>query len=283
MSQEKDQDAGKEQLSLLPARIPKGKFARVHLSEFKGMQLIGPAPTADLVATVSMMGVFEPIIIFKPANDGRYKIGAGIRRIKAAQITEQKDIPAMIYEDEENFRNAITLVENNTRSANPLAEVRAIMRLQKKFSVSQIAQALHLSKVRVEERLRLNNVIKPLYDAMFKGQIAVSIGAAASRLPVSFQKQLAVTLKKEGKLTQRDVKEVKEVRRDKAVAALPKAIFADPPKAPAALNGQERELLSILVNYYNAISGDKRPDVKALDAMKIDIDRRLKTREAIHA
>lgn len=267
----KDGGKEKEQLSLLPARIPKGRPARLALSEFKGIQLVGPKPTAQFCATVAAMGVVEPIIVFRPA-EGRLKIGDGIRRVWAAQITEQKDVPAMIYEDEENFRLAVTLVMNNQRSANPLAEVRAVMRLQKRFSVSQIAEVTGLSKVRVEERLRLNNVIKPLYNAMFKGEIAVSIGAAASRLPVVFQKQLAGKLKKEGKLTQRDVKEVKEVRRDKAVAALPKAIFADPPKAPAVLNGVERDLLNTLTDYYRAVRNGAVKDSKVFNALASRID-----------
>jgi ParB/RepB/Spo0J family partition protein len=194
------------------------------------MTLVGPAPTPGMIATVRAMGVFEPIIVFKP-TEGRLKIGDGIRRIKAAQEAERKDIPAMVYEDEENFRHALTLAANNQRSSNPLAEVRAIMRLQKKrFSQRQIAEATGLTMVRIEERLRLNNVIKPLYDAMFKGQIAVSIGASASRMPKGMQMQLAAKLKKEGKLTQKDVVEAKTVRRAAAMAALPAAIFADEKK-----------------------------------------------------
>lgn len=259
-------EAAKDQMALIPAKIPKGRPGRMNVSEFKGIQLTGPKPSAQFVATVAAMGVIEPLIIFKPA-EGRVRIGDGIRRIMAAQMTEQKDVPVVLYDDEENFRLAVTLIANNQRSANPLAEVRAIMRLQKKrFSLSQIAEATGLSRVRVEERLRLNNVIKPLYDAMFKGEIAVSIGAAASRLPVAFQKQLATQLKRDGKLTQKDVKEVKEVRRDKAVAALPAAIFADPPK-PAALNGDERELLTAFITRYKAERrGEKKtlsPDVDA--------------------
>lgn len=266
-------------MSLLPARIPKGKFARLSMTDFKGVQLVGPEPTASMVASVRTMGVFDPIIVFKP-EEGRLKVGAGVRRIKASFITEKKDIPAMIYTDDENFRNAVTLAENNHRSPNPLAEVRSIMRFQKKrFSVSQIAEQLNLPRVRVEERLRLSNVIKPLYDAMFKGQIAVSIGAAASRLPVPFQKQLASKLKRDGKLTQKDVTEVKSVRRDAAVAALPKAIFADPPK-PAALNGDERELLTLLIESW---VGPKKVDPKRAERIDTLLTARKVNAEAAHA
>lgn len=244
-------DGKAEQMPIFPAKIPKGRFARVPMTEFKGMILTGPNPTPGFTATIEAAGVIEPVVLFKPA-EGRYKIGDGIRRIKAAQITEKIDIPAMIYEDEDTFRNACTLILNNQRSANPLAEVQSVMRLQRKgFGISQIAEATHLSKVRIEERLRLNNLIKPLYNAMFKGQIAVSIGAAASRLPSVYQKKLAALLAKKGTLQQKDVKDVKEVRRDAAIAALPAAIFADTPKQPVPMNESDQELLALFVRRYN--------------------------------
>ncbi len=218
------------QIALLPAKHPKGKFQRLPMKDFKGVSLVGPPPKASFVESVRAMGVFEPIIVFKPES-GRLKIGDGIRRVWASQQAEQRDIPAMVYEDEENFRHALTLAANNNRSANPLAEVRSIMHLQKKrFSVSQICEATGLSKVRIEERLRLNLLIKPLHDAMFKGTIKVSVGAAASRLPEGVQKRLAAKLAKEGKLKQSDIKEAKESRRAEAMAALPEEIFAEQKK-----------------------------------------------------
>ncbi len=215
------------QIALLPAKHPKGKFQRLPMTGFKGVSLVGPPPKASFVESVRAMGVFEPIIVFKPES-GRLKIGDGIRRVWASQQAEQRDIPAMVYEDEENFRHALTLAANNQRSSNPLAEVRSIMHLQKKrFSVSQICEATGLSKVRIEERLRLNLLIKPLHDAMFKGTIKVSVGAAASRLPEVIQKRLAAKLAKEGKLKQSDIKEAKESRRAEAIAALPSQIFQE--------------------------------------------------------
>lgn len=254
------------QIALLPAKTPKGKFQRLDMSEFKGISLVGPRPSKSFVDSVAAFnGVFEPIIVFKPA-EGRLKIGDGIRRVWSSQILELKDIPAMVYEDEESFRHALTLAANNQRSSNPLAEVRAIMHLQKKkFSVQQIRQATGLSKTRVDERLRLNLLIKPLHVAMFKGEIKVSIGAAIARLPESIQKHLAVILKREGKLTQSDIREAKEARRAAAVAALPDEIFKDQTK-PEPLNDKERRLLELFKKHWYVNNPEVAKEIEGLQS-----------------
>lgn len=243
------------------------------MDTFKGMQLVGPPPKASFVENIRNFGVFEPIIVFK-TSDGYFKVGAGIRRITASRICEKKDIPAMVYEDEEDFRLSLTLIENNQRSSNPLAEVRAIMRLQKKkFSAAQIAEATGMPMQRIRERLRLNNLIKPLYNIMFAGKIAVTLGQEACKLPEPYQKKLLAVYDEKGKVKIADLKAVKNARQSDAIAAIPDGIFdpVTPITAPSedpvnpALSDLERQLLEAYQRRRD-VDGGQTPQPRVWDA-----------------
>lgn len=261
-----------KQISLLPEQAPKGKFQRLALDVFKRMNLVGPAPKRSFVETIRHADVFEPIIVFKD-KQGKFKVGDGIRRITAALECEKKDIPAMVYEDEEAFRLAITLIANNQRSANPLAEVRAIMRLQKKnFSPEKIAEETGMPIQRIRERLRLNNLIKPLYDGMFSGKIAVSFGQEACKQPAAYQHKLAKVFKAEGKVKMHDLREVKNTRQASAMAAVPAQIFAPAPEPAPQGNGKQPEGLKALLDAVKAFRAVVTSTLDNISGENVDVD-----------
>lgn len=217
------------QQSLLPQRTPRSKRERVPVAELRRLRLSGPRPTADMIETVRSVGVVVPVILFRPTK-GAWKVGDGIRRILAAIEAGREWIPADVYEEEQDFRHAITLITNNQRSPNPLAEVRSIMALQKRrYSVEQIAEQTRIPRARIELRLQLLHLIKPLWDAVFKRTIGVSVAQACCKLPVPYQQRLAAKLKRDGTLTLNDVREIKSVRQNNALESMPADIFDAPP------------------------------------------------------
>lgn len=232
------------QPSLLPEKPLKGKFRRLPLEPFKAMDLPGPEPTKRFIDSVRAVGcVFQPIAVFECGE--AFRVGAGIRRIKASIEVGLKDIPAMVFEDEEDMRHAITLIENTQRSSNPLAEIVSIDALIRSgYPPEVIARDLRLPIKQVRRRLALHNLIPDLWSALFTRRISVAIGQAACKLPKVYQEKLAAILFEKHRIRSQDVASVKDSRRQAAMDAIPKSILGSQEQT-RGMSGQDYELLQV--------------------------------------
>ena len=78
-------------------------------------QAFDPAELESMAATIRDRGVLQPIGV-RPAEDGRYMLVFGARRLRASKLAEQSDIPAVIVP--EGQRDYATQVIENQQRAN---------------------------------------------------------------------------------------------------------------------------------------------------------------------
>src|SRR5512143_626355 len=83
-------------------------------------------PTREFIESVREFGVLAPITVKKmPSEDGivdHYEVIMGRRRVSASRIVGLENIDAVVYEAGEWNYALLTLIENQQRSRNPIAE-----------------------------------------------------------------------------------------------------------------------------------------------------------------
>ncbi len=231
------------QLDLLPAApLPAEAIAEktIPLDLLPGDdELLGPPPSPRLVNSITLFGVIEPVVVIEGA--GAYRLVDGRRRVRGARKAGLKKIPARVFPEGTCVGEVLTLLLNEERSANPVAEVQAIEALlDRGASEEDIVLATGLTKPKLRRRMALLGLAKPLRQAFFEGRLAPGAADAAAKLGVTYQNVLVAALAEKGKVTVEDVVEVKAARAKEAVNGLPNELFERPEKAfippPAALD-----------------------------------------------
>jgi len=111
---------------------------------------------ADLVASVKLHGVLQPLLV-RPSADG-YELIAGERRLRASSAAGLREVPVVIVEASDMSSLEIALIENLQReNLNPVEEAEGYRELSESFSLTQEEIALRVGKSRatVANALRL--------------------------------------------------------------------------------------------------------------------------------
>ena len=218
MSEEKQKT-----MNLLPEVTPKLIDVRVQVANLP-KTLPGPAPSTDMIESVKALGVIEPVILSvkQPPQIEGVKVEDGRRRILAARAAGLDRIPARLISRDAVRRGVLTLVLNEQRTANPVAEAEAIRDLFKAgASERDVARDCKLSVGTVRARMRLLNYLDPkLLEKLRKGKISIGVAHKASRLPKKSQTKLVKTFVDNGKLTAKDVDDIQRVRKDAVIKGL---------------------------------------------------------------
>ena len=115
------------------------------------------ATLQELAASIREHGVLQPVLV-RPLDDGRYQIIAGERRWRASRIAEQKTIPALIEDIDDDTALEISIIENLQREdISPLDEAAMYDRMIREhgYSIRRLADKLGKDKGYLENRLRL--------------------------------------------------------------------------------------------------------------------------------
>ncbi len=116
-----------------------------------------PAKLNELADSIRANGVIQPITV-RQDGPGRYRIIAGERRWRAAQIAGHTTIPALIRSATEHERLELALIENLQREdLNPIEIATAFQRLieEHKLNHEDIAQRTGKDRSTVTNFLRL--------------------------------------------------------------------------------------------------------------------------------
>lgn len=216
------------QLVLVPEERPEGEPRTVSLADLP-MELVGPVPDSRFVESVQRFGVLEPIILHLNRANGQYTVIDGRRRIMAARTAGLVDIEAHVYEFDGPLSDTATLLLQAQRKANPAAELQAIERLLSQgASPREIVRATGMMPATIQRRLKLKALIPGLRQAFEAGLLSASVAEEAAALPEGSQAVLAEKLDRDGRLTGKDVHDLRRVQVEAAMAALPDDAFAPP-------------------------------------------------------
>ena len=115
------------------------------------------AALADLASSIRQYGVLQPLLV-APAEDGRYLLIAGERRLRASRLAELTEVPVIISEYSSQQIAEIALIENLQREdLHFLEEAEGYEQLMDEFHLTQEAMAASVGKKQstIANKLRL--------------------------------------------------------------------------------------------------------------------------------
>ncbi len=131
----------------------------------------------ELTQSIREKGIIQPILV-RPKGD-YYELIAGERRLRAAQVLNIKEIPAIIKDVEDEGSLELSLIENIQRqNLNVIEEARAYQYLADKFQLTQetISEILGKSRVAVTNTLRLLKLPLEIQEEIKKDRISSGHG-----------------------------------------------------------------------------------------------------------
>lgn len=111
----------------------------------------------DLSASIAQFGVLQPLLV-APADNGRYMLIAGERRLRASKMVKLQEVPVIISEYTSQQIAEIALIENLQREdLHFLEEAEGYEKLMEEFHLTQEAMAARVGKKQstIANKLRL--------------------------------------------------------------------------------------------------------------------------------
>lgn len=127
----------------------------------------------ELAESIKAHGIVQPMVVTQ-VND-EYRIIAGERRFRAAQIAGLTEVPAVVRTMEDLEELEIALIENVQRvDLSPLEQAESIQRLHEQFSIgyADIAQRLGKASTTVNNIVRLLGLPDTAKKALSQGEIS---------------------------------------------------------------------------------------------------------------
>lgn len=113
----------------------------------------------ELATSIKRYGILQPLIV-SPNGDSSYRIVAGERRWRAAQVAGLTEVPAIVRDRHELEELEIALIENVQRvDLSPLEQAVSIERLHQQFNLDYKAIAKRLGKAETT----LSNIVRLLH------------------------------------------------------------------------------------------------------------------------
>lgn len=119
---------------------------------------------ADLCASIKEYGVLQPLLV-SPADDGRYMLIAGERRLRASRMANLSEVPVIISDYTSQQIAEIALIENLQREdLHFLEEAEGYEQLMNEFHLTQEAMAARVGKKQstIANKLRLLRLTGPV-------------------------------------------------------------------------------------------------------------------------
>ncbi|MBI5466039.1 MAG: ParB/RepB/Spo0J family partition protein [Candidatus Kerfeldbacteria bacterium] len=145
----------------------------------------------DLVASIKVHGIVQPLIV-SPRPEGGYYLIAGERRLRAAEVAELKTVPVIVREARQQEQLELALIENIQRQdLNPLEEAAGYLKLQDEFGLKQeeIARRVGRSRSQVANLLRLFQLPPEIQEALRQGKITLGHAKVILSLPAQSEQQ----------------------------------------------------------------------------------------------
>ena len=132
----------------------------------------------SLSQSIKNNGIFQPIVVVSDKEEnGKYKIVAGERRWRAAQLANIHEVPIILRDDLSSDKIIeISLLENLERSdLNPIEEAKGYEELINKYNYTQekVAKIFSKSRPYITNFLRLLSLPDEIKSFIVDGKISV--------------------------------------------------------------------------------------------------------------
>ncbi len=224
---------------------PESSLELVALADIQPWSTSGARSATDKsIAALGLRGVVT-LQQLAPGRQYRYKVIDGSRRLDKAREQELEHVQAEVLpvETDRSEAAALRLTMNLGRSPNPMQEAEALEELVDACLAegipevevsSYIGKTLGINQAVIKQRLGLLRLPPALRQGVEAGKVAAGVAAKIANLPCTQQEQLVTELQEKGKLTGRDVKDVRRVKQAAVLAELPESLF------PSLDNPKER-------------------------------------------
>ncbi len=140
----------------------------------------------ELAESIRQYGIIQPIVVKKEGD--KYRIIAGERRFRAAQIAGLTELKAVIFSGEEDYH--VALIENLQREdLNPIEIAEAYAELVKRYGHTQqeLSEKVGKSRSDIANFLRLLNLSEKVKEYIRSG--CISVGQARPLTVLSHEEQ----------------------------------------------------------------------------------------------
>lgn len=137
----------------------------------------------ELADSISLHGVFEPIIVKKSIKG--YELVAGERRTKASKLAGLDTIPAIVKDFTDNEMMEIAILENIQReNLSPIEEARAYKSFMNKTNMTQEEIGIRFGKSRsyITNIIGLLNLPESVQDDVMNGNLSMSHARVLSKI-----------------------------------------------------------------------------------------------------
>lgn len=127
----------------------------------------------ELADSIKINGIFQPILVRK--NIIGYEIISGERRYRASKLAKLKEIPAIIYDYDDQKMMEVALVENIQREdLNIVEEAKSYQTLMEKLNYTQekLSEVIGKSRSHVANVLRICTLNDEIIGALEKEKIS---------------------------------------------------------------------------------------------------------------
>jgi ParB family chromosome partitioning protein len=160
-------------------------IASIDASPLQPRRSFGEAPLQELAQSIRSHGVVQPLLVSLQPN-GRYRLIAGERRLRAARMAGLRAVPVLVRENVSG-RDALelALIENVQRQdLNPIEEAQAYHQLHQEFGLTQeeIARRVGKERATVANLLRLLRLPETVKGLVAGGEL--TMGHARALLAV---------------------------------------------------------------------------------------------------
>lgn len=138
----------------------------------------------ELAESIKAQGVIQPILV-RRESDG-YRLIAGERRWRAAQLAGLKEVPALVRDASEAEAFQLALVENLQRTdLNPIEEAEGYRRLIEEFHLTQelVSQRVGKERSSVANALRLLGLPEEVKEMVADGTLNMGHARALLGVP----------------------------------------------------------------------------------------------------
>ncbi|MBR1890849.1 MAG: ParB/RepB/Spo0J family partition protein, partial [Clostridia bacterium] len=128
----------------------------------------------ELASSIKTHGIIQPIVVNNEGN-GNYRIIAGERRWRAANLCGLKTVPVIIKNYTDKQVKEISIIENLQREdLNPIEAARAIKELMDEYGLTQetVSERIGKSRSNIANTLRLLSLYPDVIKMVEEGKLS---------------------------------------------------------------------------------------------------------------